>query len=271
MNTGFESMSEPKNLKDENIETAFQVLDKTSKEFEQDIEDFEEFVDHVLNKDFSQGLKNSNGLMNSKENGESVIDMYEEMFYANNGSAERVEAFAKNLGFSLPAADLFDEFANPGRRDKNQVYALVSNLEENNVNSLVLNNFREMAKDPVELREKVGEDLEIEKKSLWKYHKEVSLLYNRIDDLNKTNTLPMNLDSALSTVEEFEQIEERVEQLRNRRNHELRRRDEYMNGDFSSHEERFYEENDFQRPVLEELERVDDYIREARENIVLDF
>lgn len=266
-----DSMSEPVNIEERKVEEAFHVLKETAREFEKDIDDFEDFVETVFDTDFQSSPRTNNGLMNLQNgnNGDSVIDIYEEKFYVRQTATDRVEAFAENLDLSMPAADLFDELANSPRVDKDAAYNVVASFERNNVNQIVLQNFEDMADAPVKLREKVGEDLETEKESLWHYHKEISSLYDKVDSLNRENTLPMDFDTALDVVNEFEEIEERAEQLKNRRIHELRRRDEYMKGDMDTHEERFYEDEDFQRPVLEELDRINEYIEEATENIVL--
>ena len=263
-------MSEPVNLEDENVEAAFQVLKKTGREFEKDIDDFEEFVDAVFEKDYSSGInQQNNGFMGSKNSEDSVIDLYEEIFYVRQTATDRVEAFAEKLDLSMPAADLFDELANSPGVDEDKAYNVVDRFERNNVNQIVLQTFDQMSDSPVKLREKVGEDLETEKESLWHYHKEISSLYDKVDSLNRENTLPMDFDTALDVVNEFEEIEDRAEQLKNRRIHELMRRDEYMKRDMSAHEDRFYKEEDFERPVLEELDRINEYIEEATENIVL--
>jgi|GEM_PF-1853233 len=264
-------MSGAVDLEERKVEEAFHVLKETAREFEKDIDDFEDFVDAVFDKDFQSIPQQNNGVMNVKNgnNGDSVIDLYEEMFYANNTATDRVETFAENLDLSMPAADLFDELANSPNVDEDAAYNVVASFERNNVNQIVLQKFDDMADTPVELREKVGEDLETEKESLWHYHKEISSLYDKVDSLNRENTLPMDFDTALDVVNEFEEIEDRAEQLKNRRIHELMRRDEYMKRDMSAHEDRFYKEEDFERPVLEELDRINEYIEEATENIVL--
>lgn len=263
-------MSEPENFEENTVKEAFDVLEETGKELEKDINHFQDFIDAVFEKDFSSNhLKNNLATNGNKK--ESIIDIYREKFYANDTSTPRVDKFADELDLSHAAADLFDELANTGAVDNELAYTIVNNFDSNNVNQIVLQNFEGVAEYPMILREKVDADLEIERESLWHYFKEIENLYNTIDNLNRENTLPMSLDEGLNVVDELEELEERTQQLRARRINEISRRDEYMEGPMDRHEEKFYEDTDFQRPVLEELARINEYVEEARENIVIDF
>lgn len=263
-------MGEPLELDENSIREAFKIFDSTISELEKDRDMFQDFVDEA--SEVSVSSVNSNGLNgNGFDSGGSkeVIDMYEEMFYSRQTSKDRVKTFAEKLGLSLPAADLFDELSNVPDISDDHAYGIVNQLDSGNVNEIVMGSFRNVAEYPAVLRERIIEDAEIEKESLWKYFKDTKQLYEQIDDLNREKTLPMSIDDAVEVVEALEQIEERAEQLKARRVHEIDRRDEYMNGLLETQEEAFYEESDMARPVLEELSRIEVYVDEMYDAITV--
>jgi hypothetical protein len=126
-----------------------------------------------------------------------------------------------------------------------------------------------LAQYPQALREGVIEDTEVEKTSLEKYSREISELEDTVVELNGEYTLPMDVDDALYVMEELEEVRERVQQLKNRREHEIQRRPDILDGYFEENLEKFYQDEEYDQPVLKDLQALEEAVDEAYDNVVI--
>ena len=250
-------------------EEAFETVDETIRQLEDDIDSFHEFQEEALAQPVSQ--MGGQALMNGSSGDSNIIELYDEMFFSEDEMKDRVRAFSENYSLSLPAADLFDEFANvPDIGDK-QALQFVKHLDNGNFNQVVKQRFEKISEYPAKLREKIIEDAEIERNSLNNYRHHIGEVKEKLYTLNEENPLPVGLNDAVDVVEELEGLESRVGQLKDRRQHELKRRENLQEGYFDSQEAAVYEDEEFGRPVLQELDELDEALDEAYENLAVDF
>ncbi|WP_414838349.1 hypothetical protein ACK3SF_03005 [Candidatus Nanosalina sp. VS9-1] len=253
----------------EYTEKAFETVEEAIRDLEDDIDSLQDFREKVL----SQPVQNGGGRqMLSSKAGNKVIDIYSEEFFNRENSKDRISIFASEYDLSLPAADLFDELANVPDIDDGSALQFIKHLDNGaQFNEVVKGQFEKLSKYPAKLREHIVQDAKVERDSLRNYMHDIKEVKDTLYELNEENPLPVDLDDAVDLVGELEGLQSRVQQLKNRRLHELRRRDDIQQGYFDSQEAAVYEDEEFGRPVLQELQYVDDALEEAYDNLVVDF
>jgi len=258
-------MGEPVEFDRYLTEEAFDTLEDVRKELETDKDEFSEFVDAVHEKDFAPRVKDGIG------KNETPIDVYRDKFYSNDSSSKRVKFFAKKFDLSMPAADLFDELANVSSKDDGTVLNMIKMFEKNDVNDIVMGHFKDVEDNPVAMRELIAGDLELEKASLWNYKKKAETLYSKLDEINREYGLPVKLDDSLELLDKLDEVHDRADRIISLRRQEIKWRPEYMEGKYTDQEQKFYDEESFERPVIEEMQNIKQYTEKARENIVVKF
>lgn len=250
-------------------EQALEAVDETIRELGDDIDDLEDFHDKAMKQPASNGGEQA--LIRGQSQESSVVNIYDEIFFEEESMKDRVKVFSEKYDLSLPAADLFDEFANVPDLSNDQALQLVRNLDRGNFNSVMKQQLGKMSEYPAKLREKIIEDAEIERDSLENYSHQIGEIHEKLYSLNEENPLPVGLDDAVDVIEELEGLDSRVKQLKDRRQHELRRREDLQQGYFDSQERGMYEDESFGRPVLQELDELDEALENAYENLTVDF
>ena len=155
--------------------------------------------------------------------------------------------------------------------DNNQALQLVRNVSSGGLNEVLQQQFGKAIEYPARLREKIIEDAEVELDSLDNYRQQIGEVKEKLYAVNRENPLPVGLDDASDVVDELESMTSRVQQLKDRRVHELGRREELQQGYFESQESGVYEDEEFGRPVLQELDKLDEALDEAYDNLVVEF
>lgn len=250
-------------------EKAFEAVDETVETLEEDIDVLEDFREEVLKQPVTQ--KTGRQSFAEASSGSDVIDLYDEMFFHEDRVKDRVRVFADEYDLSLPAADLLDEFANVPDMDNNHALQLVRKVNSGNLNKVVQQQFGKAIEYPAKLRGKIIEDAEVELDSLDNYRRQIGEVKEKLYTLNEENPLPVGLDDASDVIDELESMSSRVKQLKDRRLHELGRREELQQGYFISQEAGVYEDESFGRPVLQELDELDEALDEAYENLAVKF
>lgn len=253
---------------------AAKVVKNSVRDIEKDIEDLEELLDSL------SGLKLSSNSQNQvlspaaqtggKSDTEKVLDLYREHFLPDDGHDEEVEEYEAKYNLSPAAADFMCEIERIKDLKKKEAVAKARYLDgSNSMNIGHVNEFANMISILKGGRDKVIDDLEVERTSLEKYSHEISALENEVLELNEKYPLPMDVDNANQVIDRLEEIGERVEQLEKRRRHELRRRPEIQSDYIGKNLKEFYSEEEFEQPVLYDLEQLGDAVEEAYENIVI--
>lgn len=263
---------------DGSAERAVGVVDESSKDLAEDVKNLGIFQDAVEDLDLNGGRSGvSQGagsvrVMNSgvKADTDKVLDLYREHFFSGENYPDEVDRYAEKFDISLAAADFFDEISRPA--NMNDKDALEKAMYLDGGNSMSQSHVEEvvsLAEYPRALRRSINEDVEVERTSLEHYRRNVESIEQDLLELNREYTLPMSIDSAIDVVDELEQLEDRVDNLRSRREHELRRRPDILDEYFERNLEEFYHGEEFENPVLDDLEGLQNSIDEAYDNIVV--
>ncbi|MFB6241191.1 MAG: hypothetical protein ABEJ36_00110 [Candidatus Nanosalina sp.] len=206
----------------------------------------------------------------TKSDTERVMELYRENFFSRHETPEQVPKYAKKFDLSMEAADFLDELQGVANLNKQDTLQKINFLDgKNSMNKAYIEEVVSLAEYPKALRREVMEDMQVEKESLEKYGRDIQELEDRLLEINKEYTLPMDVDDAVHVVEELEGIEDRVEQLKKRRMHEIRRRPDILDPYFEKNLEKFYDEEDFGQPVLYDLEQLGEAVEEAYDNLVI--
>ncbi len=267
-------MSEPVQEVTGNITRgAVDVLEDSARNLEDDKQNLTAFQDAV--EDFEPSGRGSQGQplalrSENKADSEQVMELYRDHFFSTHDTPEQVPKYAEKFDLSMEAADFFDELQGVANLNQQDALQMIKFLDGSNpMNTDYMEEVVSLAEHPKALRREVMEDIEVEKESLQKYGREIQQIEDRLLELNQEYTLPMGTDDAVHVVNELEDIDERVEQLKNRRLHEIRRREDILNPYFEKNLEKFYDEEDFSEPVLYDLEGLDEAVDEAYSNVVI--
>ena len=266
-------MSEPvENITRSTAWRAVDVLEENTEILKNDIENITEFQDAV--EDFEPSGNGSAGkplaLRSESADTDQVMELYTEKFFERHETPDQVPVYAEKFDLSLEAADFFDELQGVANLNQGDALQKIKFLDgSNSMNRAYIDEVVSLAEYPKALRREVIEDVAVEKESIQKYGREVQQLEGRLVKLNREYTLPMDTEDAVHVVEELEDIEDTVEQLKNRREHELRRRPDILDPYFEKNLEKFYDDEDYDHPVLHDLEQLDEAVDEAYNNIVI--
>lgn len=260
---------------DGSVERALEVIDESTKELQKDIEDLTDFQDAVGELDVT-GARSSGPagvqLHNSqaKNDTDKVIELYEEHFFSEEEYPEEVDRYAEKFNISTVAADFFDEVTRALNVDGEDALARITYLDRGN--PMAQQHVQEvvsLAEFPKALRRSVKDDVGVEADSLNHYRNKIRDIEEDLLELNREYTLPMDIDEAREVVESLEQLEERVQSVKDQREHELRRRPDILDNYFERNLEKFYEDENFENPVVRDLNRLQKGIDEAYDNIVV--
>jgi DNA repair exonuclease SbcCD ATPase subunit len=271
----FPDMGEPrKEITQEASRNAARVLQKSIRELEDDIDNLEDFEEEVADLQPSTQPQQSgmSHFTRTKKNSDTdtVLELYREHFFPEDDYPDQVEVYAEKFDLSIPAADFLDEMMGVANLSDKEALKKVKFLDgSNRMSEMHIAETEQLAKYPQELRGAVIEDTEVEKNSLEKYSREISELEDTVVELNREYSLPMDVDEAQYVMEELEEVRDRVQQLKKRRKHEIRRRPDILDGYFEENLEKFYQEEEYEEPVLEDLQAIEQDVDEAFDNIVI--
>ncbi|QGA80389.1 hypothetical protein [Candidatus Nanohalobium constans] len=116
-------------------------------------------------------------------------------------------------------------------------------------------------------KREVSEEIEITRNSLLNYQDDLTTLEDHVIHVNEEYTLPMDVDDAETVVKYLDIVEERLDQLENRRKHELRRMPDIISDHTVETINNYFEDEEFDDPVLYDIDEMRENIYEARENI----
>lgn len=255
-------------------ERAVEIIYQNEKELDKDIEYLGNFQDAVEDIELSNryGRREKTGMLqsNGKSDTEKVLELYRKHFFDEDDYPEIVDAYAEKLDISVTAADFFDEITKITNLNNSDTLSKLKYLDNSNpMNEQYVKEVVSLAEYPRALRRMVKEDMKIEADSLETYSREINDLEEELLELNRENPLPMGIDTAVDVVENLESLESRVEQLEKRRIHELRRRPEIVDGGIEKNLEKYYEDEDFGNPVLQDLIEIKESINEAYDGIIV--
>jgi len=263
---------------DGSVVRAVDVVDQNSVELQEDIENLTRFQDAVEDIDLNGSRTGVSGgagsvrVMNSdvKADTDKVLDLYRKHFFPGDDYPDEIDLYAEKFGISVAAADFFDEISRPKNINDKDALEKVKYLDGSNAMAPDhIEEFVGLAEYPKALRKSIDEDADVERTSLEHYRREIDSIEQDLLELNREYTLPMGIDSAIDVVDELEELEDRVDGLRERREHELRRRPDILDEYFEKNLEMFYEDEEFDNPVLSDLDSLEGSINEAYDNIVV--
>lgn len=268
-------MSEPREeIIPDATQTATDIINEKISLLEEDIDilgNFQEEVEALEidtnNQTLQHGVKVRS---NQKSDTEKVIDLYKEHFFDEEEVHEEVETLSRKFDLSMPAADFLAEMTSVANINDRDALQKIQYLDSSNsLNPAYKSEVVGMSEYPRALRREVIADTEAERNGLRNYREDTMEIVDSLDSLNRAYTNPMDVDDAIEVLEELENFEDRVDQLKDRREHELRRRPEIFDGYMESNLEEFYDSEEFDDPVLYDLKQLEDAIGEAYDNIMI--
>jgi hypothetical protein len=250
---------------------ASNIVQENNSFLEEDVEALTEFQDSVQEIDLGSNGGSGNVMLNGSRpvsDTEKVIDLYDELLFSRQSTQETVEDNAENFDLSMPAAHFLQEVFNTAKFNRKDAVSNIRYLDSRNgmtpqhVKEVV--SMTEIVKG---YRKKVMEDLEVYDASLENYGRELDSLEEKILELNEDYTLPMDIEEAVNVVEQLENVEERLDQLEDRRRHEMRRMPEITSEYAVLTVNTYLEDEEFDDPVIYDIEELRENIYEAKENI----
>lgn len=268
-------MGEPvESVVDDTVGNALKVLRDSVRELDKDIENLTDFQDRL--EEFTPKGPQKQKMMfkadKSKSDTERVLELYVDTFFSEQDTPEDVRKYSKKYDISVEAADFMDELLGVKDFSRKDIVDKIRFLDGSNpMNQIQVNDVEGMAEYPKALRRRVIEDTGVEQTSLKDYQRRIDDIEEDLLDLNEEYQIPMDLDDALYVVDKFEEIKEDIEQLKSRREHELRRRTDILDEYFENNLEIFYNDEDIENPVLEDLESLESAVEQAYDNIKLNY
>lgn len=270
-------MSEPYIIENGKVKDAISTLESQTKLIEEDIEKIIEFKNAVEEMNL-QGPEKNNGFGNlvsktqsKNRDTDKVLELYSNLLM-DDESIPETEKISESFNLSYEAADFFRILKNIANYDNESVLQTAHFLDSSNSMSEQHRQLvSQYSTDLASMRENVLDDVPIEQDSLSKYQEDLDEIKDALNDLNTSYKLPVGLDSGIEIVDTFEDIYDRIDQLRNRREHEIRRRPEFADQYLEQNLSILYEEESFDKPVLEELDRLENLVDDAYDNLTVKF
>ena len=268
-------MGEPvESVVDDTVGSALKVLKNSIRELDEDIGNLTDFQDR-LEQFTPSGPQNQKMMFKadeSKSDTERVLEIYVDTFFSEQDTPENIRKYSKKYDISVEAADFMDELLGVKDFSRKDILDKIRFLDGSNpMNQIQVNDVEGMAEYPKALRKSVIEDTGVEQTSLKDYQRRIANIEDDLLELNEEYQLPMDLDDALYVVERFDELKEDIEQLKSRREHELRRRTDVLDDYFEDNLNIFYDDEDFKNPILEDLDSLESAVEEAYQNIEISY
>lgn len=268
-------MGEPvESVVDDAVGNALKVLNDSVRELDEDVNNLTDFQDRL--REFTPRGPQKQQMMfkadKSKTDTERVLDIYVDTFFSEQDTPENVLKYSKKYDISLEAADFMDELLGVKDLSRKDILDKIRFLDGSNpMNQMQVNDVEGMAEYPKALRKRVIEDTGVEQTSLRDYRRRIENLEDNLLELNKEYQIPMDLDDAVHVVERFDELKQDIKQLKNRREHELNRRTDILDEYFENNLDIFYDDEDFENPVLDDLENLESALEEAYSNLAIEY
>ncbi|MFB6116352.1 MAG: hypothetical protein ABEK10_02460 [Candidatus Nanosalina sp.] len=261
-------MSQSYNLKQGLIDSALNKLDGLDAVIDRDVGNLDEMLSRVSELD----LAFRSGLSNGKADTEKVMEVYKETFHNLDGRRD-VQSLDESLSLSSPATEFMAELTNLQSVGRDKAYATASFLDGEN--NMTVNHYQEFVayiKSFKEVREGLSEDLAGERESLTHYSEELDEIREDLVELVEDNPLPeTDVAEAAGVLEELEDYRKRMQQLRQRRVHEVKRRKEIYDELAENNFQNTYRSAGSKTPVIYEIDHLDDRVEDAYGNMVSAF
>ena len=268
-------MGEPvESVVDDAVGNALKVLNDSIRELDEDVNNLTDFQDRL--REFTPRGPQKQQMMfkadKSKTDTERVLDIYVDTFFSEQDTPENVLKYSKKYDISLEAADFMDELLGVKDLSRKDILDKIRFLDGSNpMNQMQVNDVEGMAEYPKALRKRVIEDTGVEQTSLRDYRRRIENLEDNLLELNDEYQIPMDLDDAVHVVERFDELKQDIKQLKNRREHELNRRTDILDEYFENNLDIFYDDEDFENPVLDDLENLESAVEEAYSNLAIEY
>lgn len=251
------------------INSSLDQLDGLEAVMEEDLEN----LDELLSEMSEMELTFRSGFSNGKSDTEKVLEVYENTFHDMDGRTD-VQSLDEKLPLSSPATEFMAELTNLASIGKDQAYSKANFLDDEN--NLAKSHYNELViyfESFKQVREELSVDLEGERESLIHYSDRIDDLAENLLTLSEENPFShLDVADAGNILEELEEYEERIKQLKKRRVHEIKRRPEIYDQMAENNFVKAYEEaTGSKTPVIEELDYLEERVDEAYENVVSAF
>lgn len=255
------------------VERASDILKGNINFLKEDIKALTKFQDEVEKIDLgSDGSSGRVLLSDSRQDSdtEEVMNLFDDLFYSRQESSDIVEDNADKYDLDEPAAHFLQELFNIANISRSEAVSKIRYLDsENPMGGPHVQETVSLAEYLKANRKQVVEGIEKAEDSLSNYQEDLSALEDHVLHLNEEYTLPMDVDDAETVVRYLDIVEERLDQLENRREHELRRMPDLISEYTVKTVNTYFEDEEFDDPVLYEIDEIRENIYEARENIKL--
>lgn len=262
-------MSDEYDLRAGNIESALEQFDGLEMVMEEDKENLDDLIDRLSEMDFAF----RSGLSKGKSDTEKVLEAYRETFHKMEGRTD-IQNLDSEVPLSTPASEFLGELTNIASINYEQASHKAkfldgkNNLTRSHYNELVI--YFESFK---QVREELSKDLDGERNALRHYSNELDNLSEDLINLSEENPFDeLKLADAGNILEDLEDYQDRIKQLRKRRIHEIKRRSDIYDGLAENNFLKAYKKaTDSKTPVVDELDYFEDKLEEAYETVVSAF
>jgi uncharacterized phage infection (PIP) family protein YhgE len=250
------------------IEDSLEQLDSLDRTMDRDAEELDELLSELSEMD----LTFRNGLSNGEADTEKVMKVYEETFHDMDGR-EDIQELNSSLDLSAPTAEFYGELTNLASIGKEQAYRKASFLDgKNNLNSTHYKELVTYLKSFRSVRDQLSDDVAGERESLNYYDSEISEIAESVVEEVEDNPLSeLGVADAAQVLEDLEEYRERIQQLRDRRVHEVKRRKEIYDTLAEQNFVKTYSAAGSKTPVIDELDHLDEMVETAYSNVVSSF
>jgi DNA repair exonuclease SbcCD ATPase subunit len=250
------------------IEDSLEQLDRLDYTMERDVEELDELLSELSDMDLTFRA----GLSNGDADTEKVMKVYEETFHDIDGR-EDIQELNSSLDLSAPAAEFFGELTNLASIGKEQAYQKASFLDGKN--NLTATHYKELVtylKSFKSVRDQLSDDVAGERESLSYYDSEIDRIADKVVETVEENPLTdLEVADAGQVLEDLEEYQERIQQLRKRRVHEVKRRKEIYDTLAEKNFVKTYSAAGSKTPVVDELDHLDEMVETAYRNVVSTF
>lgn len=250
------------------IEASLDQLDGLEGVMARDKEELDELISELSEMD----LTFRNGLSNGDADTEKFMQVYEDTFHDLDGRGD-IRELDSNLDLSTPAVEFFGELTSLASLGKDEAYRKAEFLDGKN--NFTTNHYRELVtylEAFKSVRDQLSDDLAGERESLNYYDSEISeIAESVVEDVEENPLTGLGVADAAQVLEDLEEYRERIQQLRERRVHEVRRRKEIYDTLAEKNFVKTYSAAGSKTPVIDELDHLDDMVETAYSNVVSSF
>lgn len=262
-------MSDEYDLRAGFIDSSLDQLDGLEAVMEEDRGNLDELLSRISEMDFAF----RSGLSNGKSDTEKFIEAYKDTFHDLDGRTD-VQSLDSQVSLSSPATEFMAELTNLASIGKEKAYSKADFLDGKN--NLAKSHYRELViylESFKQVREELANDVEGERTALRHYSERIDELSGELTELSEQNPFrELDVADAGGILQQLEEYEESIRDLKKRRIHEIKRRTEIYDQLAENNFVKAYEKaTGSKTPVIEELDYLEERVKEAYENVVSAF